>query len=256
MPASRAGSFCGKGAHFHEGGCAARDCGKDWLDLATGACVPVRTLRDLMAAQGVSLASEERPGCSEDEALVVDGERVACVQANASCGRGAHRKGNTCVPNGACPPGELPDRGGCVRFLSRDGGRLLVDVGTWTRLAIGPDGGMGGPEACATLAQRPWAVLGDEGAGTETVRIAVEVGFDDNDVTRLRARFTGSDARTGRPLAPRAAAAVEAALRPLTDALHDVGGTSSAAAVSVVITCVIPASRQPVAVPWTDGGLE
>jgi hypothetical protein len=247
---AQAEAYCGKGARPDHGGCAPVTCPTSAprttpADLATGACLPVRALRDLASAHDLVVGPDETLGCGEDDALVVEADRFGCVPLAASCGRGAHLRGRACVANGACPPGSLADHGGCSSFVSRaPSGAPIVDLGTWARLELGPDGGEGAPDLCAPLAQRPWGFTADNGVPMPTLRIDVQLVLDDNDVTRVHARVAAVDASSNRALPARAAGMVERTVGPLLDALRAVGGSSSAASVTLSVRCVIPANGE------------
>jgi hypothetical protein len=131
----------------------------------------------------------------------------------------------------------------------------VIDVGTWARLELGPDGGEGAADLCAPLAQRPWGFASDNGIPMPALRIDIQLIFDDNDVTRVHARITAVDASSNRALPARASAIVERTIQPLFDALRAAGGSSSAAGVTLSVRCAIPANGEARSLALdTDGG--
>jgi hypothetical protein len=129
------------------------------------------------------------------------------------------------------------------------GGReRVVDVGTWGRVLVGADGGVGAPSFCAPLALHP-ALFGATVGAEVTLEVGVLIVFPDNDITRVHARLSMMDPATGRPLAPVAASVVEQSAEPLWTALRALGGSSSAATFSATIRCQIRNGLAPQARP-------
>ena len=250
-----ADAYCGKGARFRDGACAFRGCpDAQLLDVATGACVSSRTVRELAGAQHVAVLAHEGLACTAPATPVVDGSRVACVPASALCPRGTRlaRAGGRCDPGVACRAGEIADPEGprCVALLA-EGSRTAayaVDVGAWARAVLGPDGGDGSPSLCQPLALRP-AAFGIDARRTIEARIAIEIRFPENDVTLARATVDATDTATGAQLPSAAIALVEASVRGLVDTLRALGGEASAAATKTTVRCAVAAADRPFAVP-------
>jgi hypothetical protein len=188
----------------------------------------------------VGVAALEFAACGEHERPLVENERLSCVPPDATCPRATRRTGDRCRRPAACPPGSLPDQDSCrpvVLAGARD--RSRVDVGVWTALALGIDGGPGTPALCQPLSQRPTLF----GVTPETplhVDIGVTLTLPDQDISALSAQITATDSR-GVPLSADADAAVVDATMALLELLRGLGGESSAAAVGVHVRCEIGA---------------
>jgi hypothetical protein len=113
-----------------------------------------------------------------------------------------------------------------------------VDVGSWVALAIGPDGGAGTDALCRPIARRPGAFGLSPGHAVE-VSLHVDFSIPDQDLTRLRAVVVGRDAATGASLSPAGAAVVRGSVDSLAEALRNLGGEASAAAVAVTVRCPV-----------------
>jgi hypothetical protein len=124
---------------------------------------------------------------------------------------------------------------------------VIVDVGRWTRAALGPDGGEGAPRLCSVLAANPWSF--DVGSGgVRPLHLAVELVFPDNDVTQVTSRVTVDDAP------PAGAAAADRAVATLLVPLRSLGGTTDAASVSTRVTCTVRGGAPPLLLPDPAGG--
>ncbi len=164
-----------------------------------------------------------------------------------------------CIAEAACEPGSvrarpLGSRGGaCERLVSRGpGGEALVDVGRWTRIMVGDDGGQGSRRLCGAFQARPWDF--DLGTGGErTVALSVELVFPDNDVTQVILRSRTLDALGGAALAGQASRAVEEALESLLVPLRSLGGSADAASTSLRVQCPIRGGAMPLTLPWEAG---
>jgi len=208
-------------------GCAFRSCGSDEVvDVASGSCVAWAALGRHGAAP-----------CAVGSAPVVESGRIACVAPDATCPRGTRRDGATCARGPVCPPGALPDEGGCRPVIASDGagGPARVDVGAWTALAVGVDGGPGRPELCAPLTQQP-ASFGLEPRESATLNIRIALSIPDEDVSRVHASSVDADL-AGAPLAPRGQALLARAVDTLVEALRSLGGVSSAGVAEVRVRC-------------------
>jgi hypothetical protein len=146
----------------------------------------------------------------------------------------------TCTRPAPCAPGSLPDGAAC-RPIVTGGARnqALVDVGVWTALALGIDGGPGSTVLCQPLSQRP-TLFGAAPEKAARVHIRVTMTMPDQDVSALSAEVAASDDK-GQPLMPPADTAVVAATTTLLELLRGLGGESSAAAVGVHVWCEIGA---------------
>lgn len=175
-------------------------------------------------------AQKRRGTCLYGELASRSGE-LSCAMGPLSCARGerfvkassdAGPKSELAGKCDALPPcdvGELYDEtvSRCMRVV-RNG---VVDVGTWARLAIGTDGAEGTNAFCA-----PVRLTGAR------ARFQVQLTVRDNDVTQAAAQLT---ARPGTQ--PVASDAAERSIEQLTEILHDYGGSSLAASVSLDVSC-------------------
>jgi hypothetical protein len=212
-----------------------------------------RALRDVASRTNLELAGDETVGCGDGGALLAEGNSVACVPERGACGRGQVWEGG-CVAAVTCPPGSLPSERACVAFIDgSDRGTPIVDIGAWTRLELGPDGGDGAKALCAPLAQRPWRFLASEGAAPRELWVVVEIIVPDNDVTRVHARVAARLGNAG--LADdMVGQLVERTVEPLVEVLRSVGGVANAAGAQTTVRCSLPLSRDPVATRPVDGG--
>jgi len=148
--------------------------------------------------------------------------------------------GDSCLRPARCPAGSLPDGTGC-RAVVTTGGRSTgrrVDVGAWTALALGTDGGPGSSELCRPVVQRPGA-FGLAPGRELTLGIRVAMAIPDQDVSRVHARVELDEA-TGRLRPPPAVQALLSdAVETLLEPLRGLGGESSAAAVEVDVRCTV-----------------
>ncbi|MGH7440916.1 MAG: hypothetical protein ACRENE_35010 [Polyangiaceae bacterium] len=227
-----ADAYCGPAERMGAGGCAAKPCAPDEVvDSATGACVPRGSLRRRATA------------CS-DAGVPVDREgAVACLDAAATCPRGTHREGERCARPAACPPGSLPDGGGCRPFVTAGpgaGAAPRIDAATWFELVFGVDGGDGKDDLCRPLSRRADAF--DAGSGApKTVVLRVAVTIPDQDVARALAAVSGSAA--GSPtLPPAATVLLERSVASLVEAFRGLGGESSTAALALTLRCHLVAT--------------
>ena len=133
----------------------------------------------------------------------------------------------TCEPNESCGAGEAFDElaGRCERFV---GSGNVVDVGTWARVVLGSDSGEGSSSFCAPIRE--------SGAG----RFQIQLVFADNDITRASGTLTPAPGTL-----PVAADAAQHAFQDLMAALRYLGGTASAATVSLDVVCRVSATSLP-----------
>ena len=245
-------AFCGKGATWKEGGCRARKCGRDEaLDIASGACAPLRALSE---KQGIALLEDEVLACPNEGSLVVADGMATCIARDAACGRGGYLRGDgACDPLPSCEKGAVRDltRHRCTPVLARGGEGEILDVGTWTRIVFGADGGAASPYLCAAIARRP-GVFGLPPRGTTTLRIAIDMTFPDNDLSQARARAIATDA-AGAPLMGTAAVALlDAAIGALVTPLRRVRGVANASSATTSVRCVVRNVASPQAAPRRD----
>jgi hypothetical protein len=255
VPYHVADTFCGPTSRAQPGGgCEQKRCALgEALDLADGACLPESTARTLSyGARPSTDEDERRASCFYGTLIRAKGApELSCKAGPLACGRGERyakpaggpdagppNLAGHCEPTPACGAGTLFDESAnrCIRVIRND----TVDVGLWARLALGPDGGEGTAAFCAP-SRSPQAQS----------RFHIQLSFPDNDVTQVIARLA--------PIPSSAAGLTDAAdrsLQQLVDTLRFMGGTASAASVSVELGCspvpvVLPALEMK---PAADGG--
>lgn len=242
--------YCGPSSRFENGTCVMRTCETGLeLDRASGVCLPTGSVRQLAThAMGIPLYEDETIACAEGEALVLRDSQAYCLKTEDACPRGTLLLAGACAPTRACGAGEVYDESSlrCVRVVTPFDGSHVVDVGTWTRLALGADGGPGTHALCAALREDPHAFVSVNGSSA-SARIGVELRFPANDVTEVRATITVTDARTGALFAGTPAMVVERAVTDEVEALRAMGGLSRAAAVSANVRCDLQVMPRPVA---------
>jgi hypothetical protein len=244
-------AYCGKVATPEAGGCAPSSCpAGDPLDLASGECVPRLKLRKLAATRNVDRVDDAVLGCAKDgAALSVEGSNVACIPRKAQCGRGAHWSDDRCHPDPACPPGSVPDRAGtCVGVSHRENGENVLDVGTWIRAVVGPDGGEGTAAICGPIVARPW-LAGVVAHGNAVLEVEVDMVFPDNDVAHARVTAKASRRFDPHTAEPASLSMVTEELEPLWKALRSLGGVASAASASTEVHCAVEGGTDAIAVP-------
>ena len=239
VPPAVGDSYCGPAAKVSVDGCVFRSCAdNELLDAATGACVA----KGILPAPG-SLV------CGEGGSQVVAQGRFACVSADAACPRGTGRSGALCPRPPRCPPGSLVAAGTSAgtspkcRSVVTEGvhdSLPRVDLGAWSSLVLGPDGGAGTEELCRPLALRPDAFGVPPGSeGTVTVQLSVLA--PDQDLTRVhvgvRAELTVRAAP--RPLSAEAEAEIDASVTTLVEPLRGLGGEASTGLVELKVRCKV-----------------
>lgn len=220
-------SYCGPGAVPSAGAtCAFRSCaGGEALD-DSGRCIPA------------SSVARSGPPCKPPAALVVTGGgHAACVPADAACPRGTFAAKDGCEAPAACPPGSLWDGSACRPVVTRGPRGPVVDLGAWTALALGSDGGAGSPDLCRPLQAAPVAFDLARGDQLEAT-LAISLTVPDQDLSRVYAvvRATGS---SGRPLPGPAAALADRSVQTLVEPLRGLGGESASGAVEVQVRCLV-----------------
>jgi hypothetical protein len=225
-------AFCGPGARMIGGGCAFRPCApSESIDVGSGACVSRSALANLGEP------------CVAPALDVIENGRRSCVAVDAACPRGARRQGNACVALTRCPAGSLPEGSAChpVVFEDPRSGRRHVDVGAWSMLALGVDGGSGSPEVCRPMQLRPQAFDAAQGEVALLVRVALAI--PDEDVTRLHADVDVSDEAGRRLPSAEAQGVARGAVTSLLELLRGLGGESTAAAVTLEFHCAVGPDR-------------
>jgi hypothetical protein len=249
-------AYCGNAARPEGGGCAPIPCSDgEPVDLESGECVPLMALRRLGAGARRGAEDAGLLGC-EDGGLVVEGESFACLPHERTCGRGERWSGEACRPDPPCPPGAVTDAsGGCVAVVRSDRGEAMLDVGTWIRLVVGPDGGSGTAAVCGPLDQRPW-LAGVPPHGEAVLEIQADMVFPDNIVSEARVTVTARRQVDVHNFGPSAVVPLGDILDPVWTTLRAMKGVASAASSRVRVHCTIEGgsgatrSRPPV----RDGG--
>jgi hypothetical protein len=247
-----ADTFCGKTAKPAAGACARIACGPgEALDVEHGFCLPESTvfLAVNHGPAGLDETTKRRATCAHGW-LASHGSTFTCAYGKLSCGRGERWVKDTaadagppewagkCVSDPPCGVGEIFDEGTekCSKVL-RNG---VVDVGSWARLAIGPDTSEGTNAFCAPIRLT--------GANS---RFQIEITVPDNDVTRATARLLPRGA-----IPANTVDAAEHSLEELVETLHFQGKTALAASVSLEVGCSPPPTAPPTLenVETRDGG--
>jgi len=210
------------------------------IDLASGECVPVLSLRRLEGGGRRSVDLDAGLGCvNADAGLVVEGDNLACLPHAASCGRGARWKDGACRPDPICPLGTIADPvGACVSVVHRDHGETLVDVGAWIRTVIGPDGGEGTRAICGPLSERPWRA-GVISHGNAVIDVQVDMVFPDNEVKAAHVAVLARRHFDAHNVEASSAVPAGRYMEPLWNALRTLGGLSSAASATVHVHCAL-----------------
>jgi hypothetical protein len=208
----------------------------------------------------VSLASLARGGPTDcgPGAIVVAGRRAVCVAPDAACPPGTRamrtagtadgkNTEGTCEHPASCPPGALPAGGVCrpvvLRGAGGTGGERVVDLGAWTALVLGVDGGPGTADLCRPLQLHP-AELGVAPGESLAVTLRIALEAPGQDVAAVHARV---DARGGgtRGLAPLAWTLADRGLRALVELLRGLGGQTTTASVGVEVRCLVAMPTMP-----------
>ena len=221
VPPAVGDAYCGPAARAGAQGCVFRTCATgELLDAVTGQCLPASSVADAARvaraggvarvggaagaagaagdAAGMAASAEARTGvsCGDGGAPAVIDARSVCVPADVACPRGTRRAGVACARLASCPPGSLPvalavDGGAAsCRPVVTVGARSdlrRVDIGAWSAIVLGVDGGPGTPDLCRPLALRRGELGLPQGvSGSVSVRIALVA--PDQDMTRVHAR--------------------------------------------------------------------
>ena len=158
--------FCGKGAHFENGGCTPNRCprGSTSTKIPGPASPPDTGHPSGQATWGSRFEGKnEKLGCPAGEQLVVGGAQAACVPLQQTCGRDEVLNGAACQKSAQCPTGSSYD---AERASVREVHQLGRGPGLYGRFAYpgsarsGPDGSAKGSLAAFVSLQRTAGVRG------------------------------------------------------------------------------------------------
>ena len=104
LTAEAANQYCGKGAHFQNGGCTPNRCPPG----STSTKIPGPRITPEQATQvasnmGVSVGKNQKLGCPAGEQLVVEGARRRAFPLQQTCGRDEVWNGAACQKSALCP---------------------------------------------------------------------------------------------------------------------------------------------------------
>jgi len=219
-------AYCGPAsAPSADGTCAFRTCADSEALDDGGHCIPA------------SSVARSGPPCEPPAAFVViGGGRAACVPADAACPRGTLPTAAGCEAPRACPPGSLGTSGVCRPVVTQGPRGPVVDLGAWTSLVLGSDGGPGAPELCRPMRAAPTAFDLARGEGVVVV-LAISLSVPDQDISRV---FASVEAHTpaGRPLPLLGAALARRSVQTLVEPLRGLGGEASSG-VALEVRCPV-----------------
>jgi hypothetical protein len=243
VPPPVADAYCGPvGKATASGACAFPVCAADEAVDVDAGCTPLLALLD-----------GGPRSCGPGGSLVVEDRRRVCIPAGAACPRGSQAQGGTCTYAPGCPPGSLPDAGGCRAVVLRGAhGARLVDLGAWAALVLGVDGGPASSDLCRPLEAHPLA-LGRSPGDDVALRLHVTLSAPGSDVTRVSAEVRAQGPATSQadpvhavPLPSSVPAfstlsalstLAERAVASLIEPLRGLGGETTAARVDVDVHC-------------------
>jgi hypothetical protein len=251
-----ANQYCGKGAHFENGGCAANKCPPGLeIDQDTGYCITPQQANQVATNMGVQVGQNQKLGCPAGEQLVVEGQQAACVPIQQTCGRDEAWDGRACKKTLQCPPGSGYDArtNACVKFAtSADSKELTVDLPTWVRTSYGPDGGDGASGFCGAFNKHPIA-FGVKAGATMRVKVALQVQAPDGQVPRATITSAATVDPGGQAVSSNGATLVQQAAQATLSSLVASGGKASVISAATTVTCKIVNSSQPTAVTVSGG---
>jgi hypothetical protein len=250
VPAPVADGYCGPVAKATtSGGCAFPVCPADEaVDVDVG-CTPLPAL-----LSGGPLS------CASSTSLAVEDQRRVCIPADAACPRGTYADGALCTHGPSCPPGSLPAAGACRPVVLRgEHGVPLIDLGVWSALALGVDGGRASSDLCRPLEAHPLALGLAPAASAVVLRVHVTLSAPDDDVTRVSAEVSASMSLSASTSAQPPAASVETpapsplamlaerAVASMIEPLRGLGGETTCTRVDVDVQCQLGegAGRSP-----------
>jgi len=249
-----ANRYCGKGAHFENGGCVPNRCPPGLeIDQDTGGCITPQQATQVASNMGVQVGQNQKLGCPPGEQLVVEGAQAACVPVQQTCGRDEVWDGRACRKSVQCPPGSGfdPPSGTCIKFAGAESNQYTVDLATWVRTSYGADGEGGAPGFCGAFNKHPLAFGVRAGASTK-IKIAVEVQVPGGEVARAFATTSALDS-AGKPVPAKGAQEVQQAAQATLSSLVAGGGKASLSAATTNVICQIVNSSAPTAVSITGG---
>jgi hypothetical protein len=258
LTAEGANRYCGKGAHFENGGCTPNRCPPGLeVDQDTGYCMTPQQATQVATNMGVEVGQNQRLGCPPGEQLVVEGQQASCVPKGQTCGRDEIWDGATCRKGVLCPPGSGFDPGTqtCVKFATGADSKstpYTVDLATWMRTAYGPNGGAGTPSFCGTFNKHPLA-FGIPAGATMRVRVTVQVQAPDGQVSRAQSMTLTVNDATGQPVPTKGSTEVQQAAEATLASLVAGGGKASSPSGVVTVVCPVVNSSRPTAVTVTGG---
>jgi hypothetical protein len=229
-----ADGYCGPVAKATpSGACAFPVCSVDEAVDVDAGCTPLLALEN-----GGPLS------CAPGASLVVEDRRRVCIPADAACPRGTQAEGALCAHRPGCPPGSLAADGVCRPVVLRGvHGVPLIDLGAWTALALGVDGGPASSDLCRPLEAHPLVLGLPPPASALALRLHIALSAPDDDVTRLSADVSASasaqaPAASGETPAPSSLATLaERAVASLIEPLRGLGGETNATRVEVDVQC-------------------
>jgi hypothetical protein len=258
LTAEGANQYCGKGAHFENGGCAPNRCPPGLeVDQDTGYCMTPQQATQVATNMGVPVGQNQRLGCPPGEQLVVEGQQAACVPKRQTCGRDEVWDGANCRKSVVCPPGSGfdPATQTCIKFATGADTRstpYTVDLSTWMRTAYGPNGGDGTSSFCGSFNKHPLAFGVPPGA-TVRVRVTVQVQAPNHQISAARAMTLSVNDATGQPVPAKGATEVQLAAEGTLASIVSGGGKASAPSAAVTVVCPVVNSSRPTAVTVTGG---
>jgi hypothetical protein len=250
-----ANRYCGKGAHFENGGCAPNRCPPSLeIDQDTGACITPQQATQVASNMGVQVGQNQKLGCPAGEQLVVEGAQAACVPAQQTCGRDEVWDGHACSKAVQCPPGSGfdPPSGTCIKFAGAESNQYTVDLATWVRTTYGADGGPGTPAFCGAFNKHPLAFGVGAGASIK-IKIGVQVQVPGGEVARASAMTIALTDPGGKPVPTKGAQEVQQAAQATLSSLVAGGGKANVSTAATNVTCKIVNSSAPTAVTITGG---
>ncbi|MET0592809.1 MAG: hypothetical protein ABW133_08930 [Polyangiaceae bacterium] len=250
--------YCGKGAHFEAGGCAANRCSPGFeIDQETGACISPQQATQVATNMGIPIGQNQKLGCPPGEQLVVEGQQASCVPMQQTCGRDEVWDGRGCRKGALCPPGSGfdPATQTCIKFATGTDSKstpYTVDLATWMRTSYGASGGAGAPSFCSSFNKHPLA-FGVPAGATVRARITVQVDAPDGQVSAARAMTLTVNDANGQPLPAKGATEVQQAAEATLASLVAGGGKANAPSNVVTVVCPVVNSSKPTGVTVTGG---
>jgi hypothetical protein len=251
-----ANQYCGKGAHFENGGCAPNRCPPGLaIDQDTGYCITPQQATQVASNMGVQVGQNQKLGCPAGEQLVVEGREAACVPLQQTCGRDEVWDGRACRKATQCPPGSSYDPQGnsCIKFTTGpEASEYTVDLSTWVRASYGPEGGQGTSGFCGAFNKHPLA-FGVRAGASMRVKVAVQIQVPEQKVARATATTIALTDPGGQPVPAKGAAEVQQAAQGTLGSLVAGGGKSNLASATTTVSCQVVNSSAPTAVTVTGG---